>query len=259
VYSEPPYTPPSEVYSNGPFQSQVWSSYDPNDKLTNPGLPVGINQIPLNQEWITYTVRFQNEGNFSAKDVYIVDELDPKLDPFSLQLLESSHAFTVESISKDDEFFVKFNFNDIFLDFQTNDEEASQGHITFMVKTKDDVALGDIVSNQADIYFDQNPAIVTNLVQHEFIEETLSEFNFLNSDSDLKIWPNPANEILNLYYKAESNYSISIYNIQGRLVTNQNSNTKKKTINIAPLDAGIYFIKINTAQGKQNNIKFIKK
>ena len=114
VYAEPPYTDPKDVYSNGPFRSLVQSSFDPNDKLTNPGLPEGVNEIPLNQEWITYTVRFQNEGNFSAKDVFIVDELDPKLDPFSLMPLESSHPYTMESISRDDDFFIKFNFNDIF-------------------------------------------------------------------------------------------------------------------------------------------------
>ena len=258
VYAEPPYIEPKEVYSNGPFRSLVQSSFDPNDKLTNPGLPEGVNEIPLNQEWITYTVRFQNEGNFSAKDVFIVDELNPKLDPFSLMPLESSHPYTMESISKDDEFFIKFNFNDIFLDFQANDEEASQGHITFMVKAKDDVALGDIVSNQAEIYFDQNPPIITNLVQHEFIEETLSNSNFINPKADIKIWPNPARGILNIQHDFASKYQVAIYDIQGRLLFDQKFKSNQDQIDVSALDKGIYILSIKSQSGQQDHMKFIK-
>lgn len=258
VYAEPPFVEPKDVYSNGPYRSLVQSSFDPNDKLTNPGLPEGVNEIPLNQEWITYTVRFQNEGNFSAKDVFIVDELDPKLDPFSLMPLESSHPYTMESISKDDAFFIKFNFNDIFLDFQANDEEASQGHITFMVKAKDDVVLGDIVSNQAEIYFDQNPPIITNLVQHEFIEETLSDLNFINPEADIKIWPNPARDVLNIQHDFASEYQVAIYDIKGRLLFDQKFKSNQDQIDVSALDKGIYILSIESQSRRQDHMKFIK-
>ena len=145
-----------------------------------------------------------------------------------------------------------------FLDFQANDEEASQGHITFMVKAKDDVVLGDIVSNQAGIYFDQNPPIITNLVQHEFIEETLSNSNFINPEADIKIWPNPARDILHIQHDFAPEYQVAIYDIQGRLLFDQKIKSNQDQVDVSALDKGIYILKVETQMGQQNNIKFIK-
>jgi uncharacterized repeat protein (TIGR01451 family) len=170
VYDDPPYIDPDDIYTDGPYRTPIFSSYDPNDKLVSPGVPDALNLTDIDKKWLTYTVRFQNDGNFSAKDVYIIDEMDENLDLNSLTIVEHSHPMTVNQIELEDGTALKFNFNDIYLDYSSNDLEASQGHVKFMVKAKDDIALETIVSNGAAIYFDQNPPIITNTVQNKFME-----------------------------------------------------------------------------------------
>ncbi|MGF1638572.1 MAG: T9SS type A sorting domain-containing protein [Cyclobacteriaceae bacterium] len=170
VYDDPPYIDPKEIYSDGPYSPKIFSSYDPNDKLVTPGLPDEINLTDINKKWLTYTLRFQNDGNFSAKDVFILDKIDENLDLNTLTLLDHSHPMQVSQIDMEDGVTIKFAFDDIYLDYSDNDLDASQGHVRFMIKAKEDIALGTIVENFGSIYFDQNPPIITNTVKNQFIE-----------------------------------------------------------------------------------------
>jgi hypothetical protein len=170
VYADPPYIAPKDIYSDGPYRPRIFSSYDPNDKLVTPGLPDEINLTDINKKWLTYTVRFQNDGNFSAKDVFIIDEIDENLDLNTLTLLDHSHPMQVSQIDMEDGTALKFSFDDIYLDYSDNDLDASQGYVRFMIKASDTIALGTIVKNNASIYFDQNPPIITNVVMNKFVE-----------------------------------------------------------------------------------------
>ncbi len=170
VYDDPPYLDPKDLYSDGPYRPRIFSSYDPNDKLVTPGLPDEINLTDINKKWLTYTVRFQNDGNFSAKDVFIIDKIDENLDLNTLTLLDHSHPMQVSQINMEDGTALKFSFDDIYLDYSDNDLDASQGYVRFMIRATDTIALGSIVENNASIYFDQNPPIITNLVMNQFIE-----------------------------------------------------------------------------------------
>ncbi len=170
VYDDPPYIDPKDIYSDGPYKPRIFSSYDPNDKLVTPGLPDEINLTDINKKWLTYTVRFQNDGNFSAKDVFIIDEVDENLDLNSLTLLDHSHPMQLSQIQMEDGVALKFSFDDIYLDYSDNDLEASQGYVRFMIKASDSIAPGTIVQNNASIYFDQNPPIITNIVMNQFVE-----------------------------------------------------------------------------------------
>ena len=215
VYDEPPYMPREDVYSDGPYDAPIRSSYDPNDKLVNPGVPEALNEIPLNEKWLTYTIRFQNEGNFSAKDIFVVDSLDQKFDKYSLTLLESSHPLSIETIKSNDENIVKFNFNDIYLDYTANDELASQGYLKYMIKAKEDVIIGDIMENRAAIYFDQNEPIITNLTQNEYVEVVLSINQFDEDKQSVKLWPNPVDNMVNVKLSEALPFKVSITNLLG--------------------------------------------
>lgn len=82
------------------------------------------------------------------------------------------------------------------------------------------------------------------LSNNEFIETKFS------------IYPNPTSSILNI---SNSNNveikAISVFDINGRLVKNQNGALTE--INVSDLNAGIYFVTIETAEGKATK-KFIK-
>lgn len=170
IYEEPPYIEPKDIYSDGPYSPPIMSSYDPNDKLANPGSTNEVTLTHIDKKWLTYTVRFQNDGNFSAKDVYVLDAIDEHFDLNTFSLLESTHPVQVSQIETEDSQVMKFAFNNIYLDYSANNLEASQGYVKFMIKAKDDIAPGTIVENTAAIYFDQNPPILTNIARNQFIE-----------------------------------------------------------------------------------------
>jgi hypothetical protein len=84
------------------------------------------------------------------------------------------------------------------------------------------------------------------------VDPTLSVNEFSENET-MKIYPNPANEILNI--KLENPTSISIVNIVGEEVY-QGTVNANSTIDISGFSSGIYFIKdLNNGQV----IKFIKK
>jgi hypothetical protein len=73
---------------------------------------------------------------------------------------------------------------------------------------------------------------------------------------ELKIYPNPASEILNLESKNNQSISIEIHNLLGELCLSKSITFGRNTIDISHLKQGIYLIHFNQAIYK--SIKFIK-
>ena len=65
-----------------------------------------------------------------------------------------------------------------------------------------------------------------------------------------KVYPNPANEFINLEGYQNEEVSYELYNIQGQLVKQGNLLTTQTTININDLTAGSYVVKILTDSGR---------
>ena len=125
----------------------------------------------------------------------------------------------------------------------------------FRIKPRAGYAVGDIVPNTASIYFDYNPAIVTNTFNTEFFQ-TLGNGQF--SINNISLFPNPASNSvqINLQNTSETIATILINDILGKnikRITNVSSN--QNTIDVSGLSQGIYFVTINT----DNNLKLVKK
>lgn len=130
----------------------VVSSLDPNDKTSSPAM--GIPQ----DGWLNYTVRFQNTGNSYAQTIYLLDTLDTNLDAATFELLSWSH----ENQTTLNGNIVRFNFPGIHLPDSNSNEAGSHGYVQYRVKTKANLPIGTHIRNTAYIYFDFNPAVVTN-------------------------------------------------------------------------------------------------
>lgn len=93
---------------------------------------------------------------------------------------------------------------------------------------------------------------------------TLGMEEELNTISAINVFPNPANENVNIEYNAvnSGNHSISLVDVTGKLVYNENFSAQKgnnrKQINLNGVDAGIYLVTIADENGKQNHIRLIK-
>ena len=142
------------------FYTDVTScAYDPNDKLVQ---PLREGNYSLFDEYLNFTIRFQNTGNAEAYDVTVYDQLDDNLDVSSFRLMGSSHPEFLTTSLVGNGTTLRFYFEDINLPDSLADYEGSQGYINFEIKTKEGLDEGITIENDANIYFDQNPAIVTN-------------------------------------------------------------------------------------------------
>ncbi len=78
--------------------------------------------------------------------------------------------------------------------------------------------------------------------------------NNINNDLNIKLFPNPAREILHIISKEAEVQSIRLYTATGQLVQSIDSpSPENNRINTSELSGGIYFISIQTLKGIYNN------
>ena len=138
---------------------EITCAYDPNDKQV---FPSGYEEprFILNNTNLEYLIRFQNTGNAPATNVLITDTLDFTLDMSTFHLLGYSHP--VEVILAQNDRVIEFLFEDIMLPDSTNNEPESHGFVSFTIDLIPGLSQGTEVNNTANIYFDNNPPIITN-------------------------------------------------------------------------------------------------
>ncbi len=235
-------SPSNNVFTNC---RTVTNSYDPNDKTCLEGETVGVDKIG---EFVHYMIRFENIGTANAINVNIIDELDDsKFDVSTFKPIGGSHNFTTEV--KDN--VVHFSFDNIQLPFNQPD---SQGYVLYKIKTLSSLNEGDTFSNQADIYFDYNPPIVTNNYTTEIISLEVEDLNRVNNKSVI-VSPNPVGNVLQLVTD-ETLKKFEIYDLSGKLMKVSIGNQKLQEVSQLP--KGVYVIKVHTSDSIIEE-KFIKK
>jgi len=235
------YTPADNTFT---LDQTVVGSYDPNDKTCLQG---ETEEVSIVGEYVHYMIRFENTGTFLAEKVVIEDFIDvAKFDFATLIPLHASHSYYTKITGNK----VEFIFDNINLDFN---DPNNDGYIAFKIKLLPTLTIGDTFSNSSNIYFDANPAIVTNTYTTTIVA-ALSNQSF--NENEFIIYPNPAKEVLNIHSKNILEIqSVEIYNLLGQIVLSVPNNTN--AINVSSLKTGTYFIKINTDKGSINT-KFIK-
>ncbi len=235
-------TPQDNVFD---LLQTVVNSYDPNDKTCLQGNQITPDKVG---EYVHYRIRFENEGTASAVNVKIVDYIDlTKFDISTLTPLSASHDYTAK-ITEGNK--VEFSFDNIQLPFTAPE---SQGYVLFKIKTLDTLVLGDDFSNEAEVYFDFNFPIVTNLA-------TTTVANVLTtpavSSTKVELYPNPAKDSITLS-NLEGFDRFTIYDTSGKSLINGDVNgLRSESVEIHSLKTGLYFVEI---LGKANSVtlKFI--
>lgn len=142
-------------------------AYDPNDKI---GFPYGVDDpgyISIDQEYMDYTIRFQNTGSDTAFTVRILDPLSDNFNEATFEILAASHEMEQ---GFNDFGTHQFLFENIELPDSTTDFAGSQGFVKFRVFMEEGLPVGTEFENTAFIYFDSNPAIVTNTELHTYYD-----------------------------------------------------------------------------------------
>lgn len=221
----------------------VVNSWDPNDKHVFPEGNITPTQVAAGQ-WLTYTVRFQNTGNDVAYNIEIKDALSANLDVASLEILAASHNYDW-TLSGNGQ--LRFNFPNINLPDSGANEVESHGFIQYRIKAKTNLALGTEIKNTAYIYFDFNPAIITNTT-NTLVSTTIAVDNSITSQP-FTIFPNPAKEEI-FVTSTEQIQSLTLYDLTGKKLNMVQNATK---MNIADCAKGLYLLEIVTAKGKAIN------
>ncbi|STD05580.1 DUF7619 domain-containing protein [Chryseobacterium carnipullorum] len=133
------------------------------------------------------------------------------------------------------------------------DDATNDGYISFKIKTKATLTMGDSFSNTAKIYFDYNHPIVTNTFTTT-VKNVLATSEVSKGNDMVTIYPNPVQNILNIQSK-NTVIKAEIYDANGRMIIS--ASVTGSSINVSELTKGNYIIKLFT-KDKTVTHKFIK-
>ncbi len=238
----------------------VQNSWDPNFKEVYPR-GVGAQGFVAQNSEFTYTIHFQNTGNAEAYNIAVLDTIDVDLDLSTFQVTGSSHHVQPQYLANG---LIKFNFNNIMLPDSASDPEGSQGWVTYKIKAKPGQPGGTQYTNTAYIYFDFNPAIITNTTLNTI---ELSAVGIAQQDveaGNLSVAPNPVSDFtqLTLSSKEQGLITIKVIDMLGQVVSLEEKvlNKGKNIFNVETnhLSQGIYLLNTEVKGRITGSIKILK-
>jgi len=230
------------------------NSYDPNDKQQfNYRRGDAFDAEIFSQDTeLNYMIRFQNTGNAPAIRVEVRDVLEANLLVESMRNIVTSHSCVVRADGQN----LSFIFDNIYLADSFSNEPASHGFIKFTINRAAGLPLQTEINNSADIYFDFNPAIVTNTQTTTIVAEVVAAEKVADQ-IDLQVMPNPVKDVLNVRYNLPQagKVSMSLINSLGQTsstVANAQAQTvglQTAQVSMSELPAGVYYLYIQTENG----------
>jgi uncharacterized repeat protein (TIGR01451 family) len=216
----------------------VRGAIDPNDKTCLEGSTIAPEMVG---KYLHYVIRFQNSGSAAAENIVVKDLIDTtKFNMASFELTDSSHPHLTKISGNK----VEFEFPNINLPAETDDEPGSHGYVAFKLKTKGDLVIGNTVENKADIYFDYNFPIETNTATTIVALLNLNSFG----NASVSFAPNPTKNVIHITSKGNIT-SVQLVDVQGRILETMTANEEQLDFDLSQKAGGVYFVKIWTDKG----------
>ncbi len=140
-------------------EDTVKSSFDPN------GMAVSPEGIITSGTQLQYTIEFENTGNDTAHNIYVMDTLSPNVIPSSMSILASSAVMDVIPFKAGGNSIIKFDFPSIQL-LDSSHHNQCTGMVMFTINTRMGLPIGTTIFNHAGIFFDDNPVVMTGTVEN---------------------------------------------------------------------------------------------
>jgi len=239
-------------------------SFDPNDKSAQP-VGYGLEHYVFPNSSFDYLVRFQNTGTDTAFNIVIMDTLPLSLDLSTLKMGTSSHSYEWNLIGAN---VLEITFSNIMLPDSNVNESTSHGFVKFKISQNPYLPNQTIIENKAAIYFDFNDPVITNTVFHTVSDDFLpinlvGDTTFIEpieiNVSNLKIFPNPTNNILML--ERESGYYndilLQLFSINGQLLESYQMTGDYYSIELKNYPQGSYILRA-IFDNASYNFKIIK-
>ena len=224
----------------------VVGPYDPNDKQATPsGFEEDHYILPDTD--LNYTIQFQNTGTDTAFRVVITDQLSPLLNPASVQPGPSSHPY---DFRLGDQGLLTFTFSNIELPDSNTNLAASQGFVTFKIAQRPTLPYGSLIENNANIFFDFNPPILTNTTFHtigNLVDVLSSSVSVANPQTEIKVMPNPMQDGAWIQLEgitSEESILLQLFDTNGRKVQQVKGDGNNIYLSRSGLPSGMYFFTI---------------
>lgn len=211
----------------------VGNSYDPNIKEVFP-----TTVLPGYNDYLTYTIHFQNTGTAPAINIRLTDLLDPLLDPSTFELMHASDP-VVAKIQHDS---LSFRFDDIWLADSMSNEPESHGFVQYRIKPFAPLINGNTIENKASIYFDYNAPIITNTALTHVGYLSVAEAD----KSKLIIYPNPSSGIFQVQFTGSVD-ELEVYTTSGLRISSEINPANKLNLDLSNQPKGMYILKARSA------------
>ena len=83
--------------------------------------------------------------------------------------------------------------------------------------------------------------------------------NEVENNLGLRVFPNPANEVINISLNKEVSATLTLLDVSGKVIKTQELNGISTSINTASLNSGVYFVTINDGTSVSTQKVVIKK
>lgn len=229
----------------------ITGSYDPNDKRAQTSLGSPSTWLIDEDEWIDYTIRFQNTGTDTAFNILITDTLPGTLDPATIRMGAGSHPFTWELR---DQGTLKFYFQNILLPDSNYNEPMSHGFVGFHIRPRLPLLPGDEIVNIANIHFDFNPPVITG--PSVLVAEFSTPVRTQGQERHLRVFPVPAVDELRIM-SDEPIQQVQVLGVDGRAMAV--SPFRGGRVDISRLAPGSYFLRATFQDDEQRTVRFEKR
>ena len=145
----------------------VKSSWDPNHIAVSPEGDI------LNGTKLNYSITFENDGNDTAQNIYVMDTLSDNLNPYSLRIVSASAVMNTTVIHASGHNIVKFDFPGIRLLDSTHHVQC-RGVVLYTINARNGLADGTHIYSHAGIYFDDNAVVPTDTAINTILVPHLS-------------------------------------------------------------------------------------
>jgi uncharacterized repeat protein (TIGR01451 family) len=234
-------------------------AYDPNRKTVFPEGEGPLGYISSNTQALEYQIDFQNTGNDTAINVILKDYLNSNLIWSSITPLASSHPFELKVLPGGE---IRFEFDQIMLPDSSTNEIESHGFVKYRINLKPNLIPETAITNYALIYFDLNPAIITDTTLNTIKpEQSANQFELESiAEKDVFVYPNPYTDQLNIVFSNIEPSIISLYSLSGKRILELTDFDKDKiSLTLSDLKAGLYFLNVKCTNPIQEyNLKIVK-
>lgn len=231
----------------------ITGAYDPNEKVATTSSRASTDLYYLDlDEWVDYTIRFQNTGSDTAFNVVVTDTIPQELDLSTLDMGASSHANSV-SIRVGN--VLRWAFYDIQLPDSNVNELKSHGFVSFRLRPRQPLTAGTAISNIANIFFDFNPPVITD--PSVLTAEFSTGITGRSLPEGLLLSPVPVRDVLHFTSTRELT-GVQVVAADGRLVWQQPVHGKSGDLRTSGLKAGMYVLIGSRGDGSTTRQRFVK-